>query len=204
MEFDPASCRGCDLQYNGMHAYSRVHKGIGRKVMFIGEAPGRKEGEQHLAFVGDSGKMLNAWINYMLVSNYIITNAVRHRPVTSTGTNRTPNSKEIIACNKYLEDEIKHEQPKFIVYLGKTSLTSRGITVRKMKDSVIHSFVNPYWYGKNGEIGIVLFHPSYVTRKHYDITPLLDMLADIILNPPVKDEIHPTVKKMIGEVGFPA
>ena len=88
--------KGCELcSLRGTeYALSRIHRGEGKKVMFIGEAPGEEEGKRHLAFVGRSGKLLDRWIEYLGINNYVITNIVRHRPPN----NRVPAYDEMVAC----------------------------------------------------------------------------------------------------------
>lgn len=203
-QFDPAKCTDCKLGGNGMHAYSRKHRGIGRKVMFVGEAPGEQEGKKHLAFVGNSGKLLDEWIGKMLVTNYVITNAVRHRPVTPQGANRTPGKDEIKACGVHLESEIASENPKFIIYLGKSALKTTDSRTVTMKQAIMHSLIDPYWYGTTTVLGLVVYHPAYILRKHWDMTPLLEMVSDIIMNPPERGVMNTTVSQMLNKVVFPA
>lgn len=90
------------------------------EVMFIGEAPGKKEDELGRPFVGASGKFLNellASIDFNREDVYI-SNVVKYRPPE----NRDPTSKEKEQCMKWLQREISLIQPKVIVPLGRHAL----------------------------------------------------------------------------------
>lgn len=89
-------------------------------ILFIGEAPGKKEDASGRPFVGAAGKFLDE----MLVSIHLkredvyITNIVKYRPPD----NRDPSPEEIAACQEWLSEQIKIIQPKIIVTLGRHAL----------------------------------------------------------------------------------
>jgi DNA polymerase len=88
--------------------------------MFVGEGPGFYEDQQARPFVGPAGRFLEellASIGLMRDRVYI-TNVVKCRPPE----NRDPLPKEIEACRKYLQRQIKLIKPKLIVTLGRYSL----------------------------------------------------------------------------------
>lgn len=90
-------------------------------IMFIGEAPGKKEDEQALPFVGSSGKFLNemlASINLRREEVYI-TNIVKYRPPN----NRDPEPAEKQAFLPYLLRQFAVIQPRLVVTLGRHSMT---------------------------------------------------------------------------------
>jgi len=172
------SCELCKLQGDD-YALPRIHRGTGKKVMFIGEAPGKNEAEQHISFIGLSGKLLDKWINYMGINNYYITNVVKHRPIlkiNGTEYNRTPYPKEIDSCLPYLFDEIVEEKPDIIITLGKTPRDAFVGTNDKMTKSVESYLTNPYNY--HGAKLFVLFHPSYILRSHLDMGKYLDRIKE--------------------------
>lgn len=89
-------------------------------IMFIGEAPGKKEDEQGMPFIGASGKFLSemlATINLKREDIYI-TNIVKYRPPD----NRDPLPEEVLACEQWLCEQIKIIEPKVIVTLGRHAL----------------------------------------------------------------------------------
>ena len=104
-------CEHCDLKGDS-YALPRIKRGKGKKVMFIGEAPGREEAKQHVSFVGPSGKELDRWIAYMKIDNFYITNIVKHRP-TIGDRDRPPDQIEIGACLPYLWDEVKKNETEW-------------------------------------------------------------------------------------------
>lgn len=90
------------------------------EVIFIGEAPGKKEDEQGLPFVGAAGKFLDemlASINLKRPDIYI-TNIVKYRPPN----NRDPLPEEKTAFLPYLKKQLLVIQPKIIVTLGRHSM----------------------------------------------------------------------------------
>ncbi len=89
-------------------------------IFFIGEAPGKKEDEQGIPFVGTSGKFLAemlATVNLKREDIYI-TNIVKYRPPD----NRDPLPEEILACEEWLHQQIRIIQPKIIVTLGRHAM----------------------------------------------------------------------------------
>jgi DNA polymerase len=125
-------CSNCGLR----SGCSRVVPGDGNpdaKIMFIGEAPGKKEDELGKPFVGAAGKFLSemlASINLKREDVYIA-NVVKCRPPE----NRDPSPEEVAACWPWLEKQIEIINPKLIVTLGRHSL---GRFFPNMKISEVH------------------------------------------------------------------
>ena len=71
------------------------------RIMFVGEAPGRKEDLEGRPFVGSAGKILEDVLQKFGFSRaeVFITNVVKCRPLG----NRTPNDEERSACRDYLD-----------------------------------------------------------------------------------------------------
>lgn len=190
------NCQKCQLHGDG-YALSRIHKGSGKKVMFIGEAPGAEEAEHHLAFVGRSGKLLDHWISLLGIDNYVITNVVRHRPITEEGKNRTPTEYEILSCLPYLSHEVVNELPDFLILLGRTPLK----TIKKFVDKnfvgldvPMYSIAQTIKFSLKNDMRtvdglgnrirtFVLYHPSYVLRNHNE-----SEIAEYLL--PMRLKIH--------------
>ena len=90
-------------------------------LVFIGEAPGKKDDEQGIPFVGAAGKFLNemlAMINFKREDVYI-TNIVKYRPPD----NREPQPEEKRAFLPYLQAQLEIIRPKVMVTLGSHSLS---------------------------------------------------------------------------------
>lgn len=86
-------------------------------VMFIGEAPGKKEDLTGLPFIGASGKFLDHMLESagMERKDVFITSIVKYRPPN----NRDPSVAEKAAFLPYLLRQIAIIQPKVIAPLGR-------------------------------------------------------------------------------------
>jgi len=86
-------------------------------IMFIGEAPGAKEDELGIPFVGRSGKLLEESLNEIGIErkNVYITNIVKRRPPE----NRDPSFEEIELYRPYLTKQLEIIKPKIVVTLGR-------------------------------------------------------------------------------------
>lgn len=155
-------CEKCDLKGTG-YAFGRMSKGDGKRVMFVGEAPGREEARTHIPFVGRAGKELDRWISFMDLNNYYITNVVKHRP-TDNDKDRPPTKEEINACFPFLEEEIENYKPAYIIALGNPSSHSLGVEMPITK-SVPYYIENEKYYKDTKIRMLTLFHPSYALRK---------------------------------------
>lgn len=89
-------------------------------IVFIGEAPGKKEDEQGIPFVGAAGKFLNVMLEQagMDRSDVYITNIVKYRPPN----NRDPRPDEKKAFWPYLLQQLNIIQPKVVITLGRHSM----------------------------------------------------------------------------------
>lgn len=151
-------CELCDLK-GDTYALPRIKRGKGKKIMFIGEAPGREEAKQHISFVGPSGKELDRWIEYMEIDNFYITNIVKHRPTTGD-RDRPPDQTEVGKCLPYLWSEIRKEKPSIVITLGLTA--SREILHIQKMGAAVREHYN--CQTSDGTLYIVLYHPSYALR----------------------------------------
>ncbi len=129
-------------------------------IVFIGEAPGKKEDEQGLPFVGASGRFLNEMLVAAGVdrSDVYITNIVKYRPPN----NRDPTKAEKQEFWPYLARQLEIINPKVIVTLGKHSME---FFLPDAKISEIHGHVVrktiTHHDAKPGEWLIVpLYHPA--------------------------------------------
>lgn len=91
-------------------------------ILFIGEAPGKKEDIEGLPFIGACGKFLSVMLKSIKLSreDVYITSIVKYRPPN----NRDPRPAEKEACYEWLIQEINTIEPKLIVFLGRHSLKS--------------------------------------------------------------------------------
>ncbi len=109
----------CELK----HTATRAVFGAGNEkaeVVFIGEAPGKKEDETGVPFVGAAGKFLSEMLESIRMArdDTYITNIVKYRPPN----NRDPLPEEKEACKDWLHEELNSIAPKLIVFLGRHSM----------------------------------------------------------------------------------
>lgn len=136
-------------------------------IVFIGEAPGKKEDETGLPFVGAAGKFLNEMLTAAGLerSDVYITNIVKYRPPN----NRDPLPDEKAAFWPYLVKQLEVIKPKVVITLGRHSME---YFLPGMKIGQIHGQPRKVHFGenfgdsfgeKNSDHTIVimpLFHPA--------------------------------------------
>ena len=90
-------------------------------IVFIGEAPGKKEDQTGIPFIGAAGKFLAEMLEsiQMKREDIYITNIVKYRPPE----NRDPTPQEKKDCAAWLNAELEFIKPKLIVFLGRHSMS---------------------------------------------------------------------------------
>ena len=93
---------------------------VNAEIVFIGEAPGKKEDELGLPFMGAAGRFLNEMLVQagMDRSDVYITNIVKYRPPN----NRDPSRAEKAAFLPYLLQQLQIIEPKVVITLGRHSM----------------------------------------------------------------------------------
>lgn len=134
------------------------------KIVFIGEAPGKKEDETGIPFVGAAGKFLDdmlASIN-LKRSDIYITNIVKYRPQD----NRDPTSEEKAEFLPYLVRQLEVIQPKLVITLGRHSMEAflPGLKISQTHGQPKKVHLNKSrLIGEKGELTVVvlpLYHPA--------------------------------------------
>lgn len=125
------------------------------EIMFIGEAPGKKEDLIGEPFVGAAGKFLDELLATIGLErkDIFIANVVKHRPPE----NRDPKPEEAEACWPYLKKQIELINPKLIVFLGRHSM-KRFFPVYKISDVHGNQFTKDFW-GRE-QTFLALYHPA--------------------------------------------
>jgi DNA polymerase len=128
---------------------------INAEIVFIGEAPGKKEDETGLPFVGAAGKFLNEMLaaTGMERSDVYITNIVKYRPPN----NRDPSPEEKSAFWPYLLKQLQIIEPKVVITLGRHSME---YFLPGMKIGQIHGQPKRIQFGDHKIVIIPLFHPA--------------------------------------------
>ncbi len=124
-------------------------------IVFVGEAPGKKEDEQGVPFVGASGKFLNEMLAAadMKREDVYITNIVKYRPPN----NRDPSSSEKQAFLPYLLKQLQIINPKIVVTLGRHSME---YFLPGMFIGQIHGEAKCIQFGDHKIVIVPLYHPA--------------------------------------------
>ena len=158
---EAADCVRCPAMCERAAVLSELNGSVEARVMFIGEAPGRKGADRtRVPFSGDqSGKNFERFLQSIGLrrDESFITSAVLCNPHTASGANRRPASAEIRNCSDFLRRTIELVQPAIIVTLGTVALEA-------LKIIHYHEFSLQQDAAKvrrwNGRRLIPLYHPS--------------------------------------------
>ena len=120
-------------------------------IVFVGEAPGKKEAETGRPFVGRSGQLLRRLIREVGLKegDVYITSPVKYLPEVGT-----PTVKDIEHGKTHLQKQLDVIDPKIIVLLGRVAsfaILGEFLAINKMHGVIID---------KNNQRYFVTFHPS--------------------------------------------
>lgn len=158
---EAASCVRCPEMCERAAVLSELNGSISARVLFIGEAPGRKGADRtRIPFSGDqSGKNFDRFLASINLqrSEIFITSAALCNPRAASGANRRPTGKELRNCSAFLRRTIDLINPRMIVTLG-------GVALEALKLVHYHEFTLRGDAAKvrqwNGRKLIPLYHPS--------------------------------------------
>jgi uracil-DNA glycosylase len=159
-----ANCTRCKLHSTAEYVCLLGAGDRTAEVMIVGEAPGHREDDSGVPFVGKAGKLLNRLLEDINLSreDVYITNAVHCRPPQ----NRTPTAAEIRQCRYWIEYEIKRIRPRYILLLGNIALQSvmgvKGIRQLRGKPQE-----------HNGAIVLPTYHPA-ATFRDERLLPIIE------------------------------
>jgi DNA polymerase len=140
---------------------SELNGPVNARVMFIGEAPGRKGADRtRIPFSGDqSGKNFERFLASisLLRKDIFITSAALCNPHSASGANRRPATSEIRNCSDFLRRSIELVDPRVLVTLGTVALDA-------LKLVHYHDFNLKNDAGRirgwNSRLLVPLYHPS--------------------------------------------
>src|SRR5437870_247707 len=158
---EAAVCVSCPAMCERTAVLSELNGPINARVMFIGEAPGRKGADlTRVPFSGDqSGKNFDRFLTSINLkrSEIFITSGALCNPRTSSGANRRPSAEELRNCSDFLERTIALVDPNIVVTLG-------GVALEALRLVQYHEFTLRDDAAKvrrwNGRLLIPLYHPS--------------------------------------------
>ena len=158
---EAARCALCPALCERTAVLSELNGSVAARIMFIGEAPGRKGADQtRKPFAGDqSGKNFDRFLAAIDLSraHIFITSAALCNPRTDSGANRKPSRTELTNCSEFLRRTIAVVDPAVIVTLGSVALDALKLIephVLSLKESAakIQSW--------NGRVLVPIYHPS--------------------------------------------
>ena len=158
---EAAACTRCPAMCGRSAVLSELNGPPDARIMFIGEAPGRKGADRtRVPFSGDqSGANFDRFLRSIKLTReeIFITSAALCNPRAESGANRKPTQKELTNCSTFLQRTIDLIDPQVIVTLGSVALESlKRIQLHelslKTSASQIHSW--------NNRVLVPIYHPS--------------------------------------------
>ena len=158
---ESANCTRCPAMCDRRAVLSELNGSIHSRVMFIGEAPGRKGADRtRIPFSGDqSGLNLDRFLNSIHLSReqIFITSAALCNPRTESGANRKPTQKELSNCSSFLRRTIELVDPSLVVTLGSVALEAlKRIHYHELNLKQSAAQIHDW----NSRLLVPLYHPS--------------------------------------------
>jgi DNA polymerase len=158
---EASTCVECPEMCERAAVLSELNGPLHARVMFIGEAPGRKGADRtRVPFSGDqSGKNFERFLASINLqrSEIFITSAAICNPRAASGANRRPKASEIRNCSTFLRRTIDLVEPAVMVTLGTVALEA-------LKLLHYHEFTLKNDGGRirrwDGRLLVPLYHPS--------------------------------------------
>jgi DNA polymerase len=154
-----AQARGCTRCPELASTRTQVVFGAGNAdadLMFVGEAPGAREDEQGVPFVGAAGKLLDGLLEEVGLqrTDVFICNVLKCRPPG----NRDPQPAEIENCQDYLVRQVQLIEPRVICTLG--NFSTKLLRADPTGISRLHGQAEIRVIGRRAVRLYPLFHPA--------------------------------------------
>jgi len=158
---EAAACTRCPAMCERSAVLSELNGSVAARLMFIGEAPGRKGADRtRVPFSGDqSGQNFDRFLASIGLSreHIFITSAALCNPRTESGANRKPSKPELKNCSQFLRRTLEIVNPSLVVTLGSVALEAlksiapHALTLKESA-AQIHD-----WHGRRL---VPIYHPS--------------------------------------------
>lgn len=128
------------------------------RLMFVGEAPGAREDQSGVPFVGDAGQLLTRIIEAgigLRREQVYIANGIKCRPPD----NRDPSPEEKRSCLPFLERQIELVDPLVLIALGRHAanlLLGTDLPISALRGRV---------HERGRRFVVPTFHPAYLLRN---------------------------------------
>ena len=158
---EAASCTRCPAMCGRSAVLSKLNGSPRARIMFIGEAPGRKGADRtRVPFSGDqSGANLDRFLGSIGLKReqIFITSAALCNPRTESGANRKPSQKELTNCSDFLRRTIELIDPRVIVTLGSVALEAlKRIQYHELSLKESAAAINSW----QDRVLVPIYHPS--------------------------------------------
>src|SRR5215213_8984002 len=158
---DAASCTRCPAMCGRSAVLSELNGSPRARIMFIGEAPGRKGADRtRVPFSGDqSGANFDRFLSSINLARQqiFVTSAALCNPRTESAANRKPTQKELANCSSFLRRTIELVDPRVIVTLGSVALEAlKRIQYHELSLKTAASQIHSW----NERVLVPIYHPS--------------------------------------------
>jgi DNA polymerase len=158
---DAAGCTLCPAMCGRSAVLSELNGSPDARIMFIGEAPGRKGADRtRVPFSGDqSGANFDRFLGSINVTRkeIFITSAALCNPRSESGANRKPSQKELANCSSFLRRTIDVVNPRVIVTLGSVALEAlKRIQYHELNLKTAAAQIHSW----NNRVLVPIYHPS--------------------------------------------
>lgn len=148
-----ASCRRCRQSGVGKPVVGEGNPDA--EIVFVGEAPGRREAESGRPFVGRAGQWLRGALRNIGLDEHSVyfTNPVKYRPVR-----RKPGRADLAHARVHLLQQLNIINPRIVVLLGSTACAgalSEKVAVRDRHGTIIE---------RDGRTYLITCHPEAAAR----------------------------------------
>lgn len=158
---EAAACTRCPEMCERAAVLSERNGSVSARIMFVGEAPGRKGADQtRVPFSGDqSGKNFDRFLASIGLGReeIFITSAAICNPRADSGANRKPTRTEVANCSYFLRKVMDIVDPAVVVTLGSVALDALKLIEHhdlRLRESAakIHAW--------DGRVLVPIYHPS--------------------------------------------
>ena len=158
---EAAGCTLCPAMCGRSAVLSELNGSVDARIMFIGEAPGRKGADRtRVPFSGDqSGANLDRFLSSINLTRkeIFITSSALCNPRSESGANRRPTQRELSNCSGFLRRTIEIVNPRVIVTLGSVALEAiKRIQYHELNLKTAAAQVHSW----NDRVLVPIYHPS--------------------------------------------
>jgi uracil-DNA glycosylase family 4 len=158
---EAADCTRCPAMCERTAVLSELNGPLTARILFIGEAPGRKGADRtRIPFSGDqSGKNFDRFLGAagLTRQQIFITSAALCNPRAESGANRRPTVRELKNCSEFLARVIQIIDPSVVVTLGSVALEALK-RVHYHELTLKHDAARIYDW--DGRLLVPIYHPS--------------------------------------------